>query len=132
MLIVIIVLLTRKKKPVVKAAEPPPDPYKKAMERLEKLRQARPAAKEYYSELTDIFRIYIAEKKGIHSMQKTTDDLVQQLRGLNMPSDRFEELAQSLRTADFVKFAKYVPSDDDDNRVFGVIKNIIQHFEQAP
>lgn len=132
LLILLVVLLTRKKKPVVKAAEPPPDPYKKAMERLEKLRLAKPAAKEYYSELTDIFRLYIAEKKGIHSLQKTTDDLVLQLRGLTMPSGRFEELAQSLQLADFVKFAKYVPTGDDDNHVFDVIKNIIQHFEQAP
>ena len=76
---------------------------------MEKLVKEKPETKQYYSELVDIFKVYVLAKTGIHSLQNTTDDLVKQLRGLNIPKDQFEQLSQSLRLSDFVKFAKYIP-----------------------
>ena len=64
------------------------------------------------------------------SMQKTTDDLVVQLRGLPMDRLQFEKLAQSLRLSDFVKFARYVPSAEDDRNTFETIKNAIVAIEK--
>ena len=131
LLILILVLLFRKKKkPVVEIVQPPVDPYKVAMEELEKLQIEKPAAKQYYSKLVDIFRVYILAKKGIHSLQNTTDDLVVQLSNLNMPKDQFDQISQALRLSDFVKFAKYIPSAEDDKNVFGTIVRTIQQIEQ--
>jgi len=64
------------------------------MEQLRKLQVEKVDAKQYYSRLTDIFRVYVFEKKGIHSLQNTTHDLVAQLRSLNMPKDQFDQLAR--------------------------------------
>ena len=100
------------------------------MEELEKLQREKPEAKQYYSRLIDIFRVYVSAKKGIHSLQNTTDDLVMQLRNLNIPKDQFDQLAQGLRLSDFVKFAKYVPSPEDDKTVFNVIAGTIRQIEQ--
>ncbi|MBL7745490.1 MAG: hypothetical protein JNN00_18615 [Chitinophagaceae bacterium] len=86
--------------------------------------------KEYYSKLVDIFRLYVEKKKGIHSLQKTTDDLVVQLKTIPVTRDLFEKLSQSLRLADFVKFAKYIPSDDDNRNTFETIKRTISEIEQ--
>lgn len=130
LLLILVLIFRKKKKPVVQAIAPPPDPFLVAMGKLEKLQKERPDTKQYYSWLVDIFREYVFAKKGIHSMQDTTDDLVKQLRSLNMPKDQLEKLTQSLRLSDFVKFAKYVPTDDDDKNTFSTIGRSIQQIEQ--
>jgi len=131
LLIIILVLVFRKKKkPVVTIVEQPVDAYKEAMTKLETLLLEKPAAKQYYSRLVDIFRVYVLSKTGIHSLQNTTDDLVSQLRGLQISKEQFEQLSQSLRLSDFVKFAKYIPSENDDKNAFGVISGSIQQIEQ--
>jgi LPXTG-motif cell wall-anchored protein len=130
LLLILVLIFRKKKKPVVQAIAPPPDPFLVAMGKLEKLQKERPDTKQYYSWLVDIFREYVFAKKGIHSMQDTTDDLVKQLRSLNMPKDQLEKLTQSLRLSDFVKFAKYVPTDDDDKNTFTTIGRSIQQIEQ--
>lgn len=128
--IILVLIFRKKKKPVVAMVEPPIDPYKEAMTQLEKLQKEKPEAKQYYSKLVDIFRIYVLNKTGIHSLQNTTDDLVSQLRGLKMPKEQFEKLSQSLRLSDFVKFAKYIPSAEDDKNSFDTINSSIQQIEQ--
>ncbi len=125
LILLLVLLLRKKKKPVVQVAMPPPDPFKIAMEQLESLLEKKPETKEYYSAVVDVFRVYVLAKTGIHSLQNTTDDLVSQMRRLNIPREQFEQLGQSLRLSDFVKFAKYVPSPDDDRNVFETIKNTI-------
>ena len=64
-------------------------------------------------------------------MQKTTDDLVLQMKDLGLPKEQFDKLSQSLRLIDFVKFAKYIPSDEDDKTVFDSIKNSIEAIEKT-
>jgi len=130
LLLILVLIFRKKKKPVVQVVQPPADPYREAMAALEKLQQEKLEAKQYYSRLIDIFRVYVFAKKGIHSLQNTTDDLVLQLRHLNIPKDQFDQLAQGLRLSDFVKFAKYIPSADDDKSVFNVIMKAIQQIEQ--
>ncbi len=78
------------------------NPYEEAMKKLEQLRQVSAPAKTVHSKLTDIFRMYIFRKKGIHSLQKTTDDIVLQLKGQGLKQEQFEKLSQALRLSDFV------------------------------
>jgi len=129
LLLILILIFRRKKKPVTEVVQPPADPFKEAMEQLKKLQTEKVDAKAYYSRLTDIFRVYVFQKKGIHSLQNTTHDLVAQLRSLNMPKDQFDPLEQGLMLSDFVKFAKYVPSPDNDKYVFDIIVSAIQQLE---
>jgi LPXTG-motif cell wall-anchored protein len=126
---IIYILLKKKKKPV--RATPPPDAYAEAKKELEKLRKENQPLKLFYTKLIDIFRLYIFQRKGIASLQETTDDLVLQLRSLNLPEDEFRQLAQVLRMSDFVKFAKYEPEKDDAINSFNVIKNSIDKIEQS-
>ena len=130
LIILLLFYLLRKKKPVVVATAPVIDPYQEAMKQLDKLQQERPDQKQYYSRLIDIFRGYADKKKGIRSLQKTTDDLVVQLIEIPISKEQSERLSQALRLGDFVKFAKYVPSTDDDKTVFETIKNSITAIEK--
>ena len=129
LLLILVLVFRRKKKPTPVVVQTPPDPFKEAMEQLKKLQAEKVDAKQFYSRLTDIFRIYVFEKKGIHSLQNTTHDLVGQLRSLNIPKDQFDQLEQGLMLSDFVKFAKYVPSPDNDKYVFDIIVGTIQQIE---
>ena len=126
----LLVYALRKKKPVPVAAAPALNPYEEAIKQLDKLQQDNPEQKQYYSRLVDIFRVYVYRKKDIHSLQKTTDDLVVQLRNLGLPKGDFEKLAQVLLLSDFVKFAKYVPSAEDSRNSFDVIKSSINAIEK--
>lgn len=105
--------------------------YDEAMKGLEELQQSKPDAKQYHSRLVEIFRLYVYRRKGILSLQKTTDDLVLQLKELGLPKEQFEKLSQSLRLSDFVKFAKYIPSNDDDMNCFKIIFESIKQIEQS-
>jgi hypothetical protein len=122
-----------KKKKVTSADKPKItiDPYDEAIRDLERLQKEKPAPKEYYSKLTNIFRLYVFRKKGILSLQKTTDDLIIQLKVLNLDTGQYDKLSQSLRLSDFVKFAKYIPSADDDRNSFEEIKKSIMTIEKT-
>lgn len=106
-------------------------PFEEAMEQLKKLAKDRPGAMQYYSRLTDIFRLYLFRKKGIHSLQKTTEEIIWQLRNINLSKAETNTLSYSLRLSDFVKFAKYIPTEDDDRIMVEEIKNAIIVIEKA-
>ncbi|MET0394532.1 MAG: hypothetical protein ABW019_15410 [Chitinophagaceae bacterium] len=131
LLLLIVVWLSRKKKPVAAAvAVPPADPYQAALRQLEALQHKQLDAGAWYSELTGIFRTYIHDKKGIRSLQQTSDGLITQLRSLGMPPAEFDPLAQVLMLGDFVKFARYVPAAAENEVSRGVIKRSIDRIEQ--
>ncbi len=123
----------RKKKPVpaVPQIAAGINPYEEAMKELEQLLQLKPGVKEFHSKLTGIFRLYIYQRKGILSLQKTTDDLVLQIKALNMDKEQFDKLAQALRLSDFVKFAKYIPSEEDSRICLEEIKHSIMSIEKS-
>ncbi len=124
--------LLRKKTPAAfRAPEVMIDPYEEAMKQLEQLQRDKTEAKKYHSKLTDIFRLYVFRKKGILSLQKTTADLILQLRDLNFAREKFDKLSEALRLSDFVKFAKYVPTQEDDKKVFDEIYNSIMTIEKS-
>jgi len=124
----IIYLLVRKKK---KPAPKPKliDPFKEAKLELEKLQKENLSSKLFYTKLVDIFRLYVSGRRGIASLQKTTDDLVVQLRLLKLSEEDFSQLAQTLRMSDFVKFAKYEPNEADKANSFKTIKSSIDKIE---
>lgn len=72
--------------------------------------------KEYYSELTDTLRRYISERYSLSAMEKTTDEIVEEifpvLDGDIVNKNRLQEV---LQLADFVKFAKHEPLPDQND-----------------
>lgn len=73
--------------------------------------------KEYYSQVTDVLRIYIEERYTIPAMEQTTDEILASFgRQKDKPGVKtLENLRQVLTLADLVKFAKYLPLPDDHN-----------------
>lgn len=128
-ILVMVYLLTRRKKPKA-TVEKIVDPFEEAMQQLDALQKQNLPIKEYYTRLTEIFRTYMTKKKNISSLQKTTDELVTQLRTLHMDPEDYQKLANVLRLCDFVKFAKYQPGTEDARIALSLIKNSIQSIEK--
>jgi len=127
-----------RKKPPAKPVQKPVSklsPYQEAMESMEALRKEgfpqKNETKQYYTRLNDILRHYVSRKLGISSLEKTNDELVMQLRQTKLSKDDYTLLAQLLRMADFVKFAKYVPSVAEQEETWHSFKNSIGKLEAS-
>lgn len=127
----IIYFLRKKKKPAVAVSQPVSklSPVEEAMQLLNELKKEdlprKGEAKLYYTRLNDILRWYVFRKFNISSLEKTNDELVLQLRQTRLSQPDYTALAQALRMADFVKFAKYTPTVEDQEQTFEVIRNSI-------
>ena len=88
------------------------NPYERATESLESLRESRlwqaGKVKEYHTELTDIVRRFIEESTGIRATDMTSDETIAEVE-----SGKWKVEGSLLRsiftTADLVKFAKSEP-----------------------
>lgn len=115
---------------------PPPldrTAYKTAMQQLDKLQKEAKVsgeAKPYYTQLITIFRTYLKTGKGIQSFSKTTDDLWLQLGAAKIPGDEYNQLLQTLRLSDLVKFAQYRPDNDISTAALNTIRQSITTIEQ--
>jgi hypothetical protein len=104
--------------------------YEEAMKSLDELKSRRlpetGQLKPYYTGLNDILRLFVSRKLQIATMEKTNEELIMQLKGLNIPNEQFSLLVQALRMSDFVKFAKYRPDEEENHRNFEIIKSSIE------
>ena len=123
--------LRRRKRTPIAETKSGMDAYDEAMKQLSLLSVETKDVKQFHSRLSSIFRTYVLKRKGIHSLQKTTDDLVWQLKNQGMEPEAFEKMAQALRLSDFVKFAKYIPSVEDNQQCFISIQQAIKLLEHT-
>ena len=73
--------------------------------------------KLFYSGVTDALREYIVARYGVGAMEMTTAEIFQDLRKTDVPADLYEEMKALFERADFVKFAKYVATPEDNATV---------------
>ena len=105
-------------------------PYEEAIKSLGELKKQKlPEAgqvKLFYTRLNDILRMFVLREFQIAGMEKTNDELIMQLKQLDMSNEQFSRLAQVLRMSDFVKFAKYLPGEKDNAENFDIIQSSIE------
>jgi hypothetical protein len=104
-------------------------PYDEAVAALQELGKQellkKGEVKQYYTRLHDIFRVFVFRKWQMNVLDKTSEELILQLKKVDMPYPQFTKLSQSLRMGDFVKFAKYVPAEQESLENFNVIQSSI-------
>lgn len=114
-LVALFFYLRRRKQP-----PPPPPPPRRApahllaLEQLGRLEKRKlwqqGAVKEYHSELTRILREYLERRYDIVALERTTGEILEQLRPkFGMDEEMKEQLRELLQTVDLVKFAKAQP-----------------------
>ena len=73
--------------------------------------------KQFYSGVTDALREYIVARYGVGAMEMTTAEIFEGLRGTDIPADLYMEMKDLFERADFVKFAKYIATPEDNATV---------------
>jgi len=69
--------------------------------------------KEYYSQLSQALRQYLEYRFPMPALDRTTSELLVEFRRIEMPLDHQSILRYFFDTGDLVKFAKYVPSEEE-------------------
>lgn len=108
-------------------------PYEEAMQALDKLSLRNVnngEVKIYYSEMNDILRRYISRKFEVSTFERTNEELIMEISKLGIPRDAFSSLAESLRISDFVKFAKYQPTADDNRNNLMIVTSSIELLDK--
>ncbi|MBO4434115.1 MAG: hypothetical protein J5769_01510 [Bacteroidales bacterium] len=73
--------------------------------------------KQFYSGITDALREYIAARYGVGALEMTSAEIFDGLKGSDIPPGLYGELKELFERADFVKFAKYVATDEENATV---------------
>lgn len=108
------------KKPILESVskEPPLPPHIIALNLLDNIRNEKlwqkGKYKEYYSELTEVLRAYIERRFQIKGLEMTSSEILDSLKTLQKEhKTAYEALYQILQLADLVKFAKWIPTDEE-------------------
>lgn len=112
----IVYYLKRKKarRPIFQVRpKPKRPPHEVALGALEALKQKKlwqsGRVKDYYSEMTDIIRLYVEDRFRIRALEMTTEEIQQALQTTEAPVFARSRLHETLVSADLVKFAKAQP-----------------------
>jgi hypothetical protein len=99
--------------PVPAPAAPPRPPHEIAYAELERLLSAglleAGRVKEFYIELAEIVRRYVASRFGVDTFERTSWEILEALRAARLSIKVTTALSEFFSACDLVKFAKYVP-----------------------
>lgn len=87
--------------------------------------------KAFYSGITDALREYISDRYGIGAMEMTTSEIFADMKKVDAPADLLGEMKELFERADFVKFAKYIASDEDNASALPVAVRFVTSTYQA-
>lgn len=119
-----------------KHEEPKLSPYEVAIRDLNVLKEQNLCAtgqeKVYYTNLTDILRIYLQDRFGINALEMTTSQITRALNSNPETKSHNDMIRQILEVADFVKFAKVRPLPEDNVRSFNSALRFVEDTKPAP
>lgn len=114
---------------------PPLPPHVAAIRALEALRARKlwqsGRCKQYYSELTDILRTYLAERYDFGAREMTSDEILREIRRRDLPKRCTTDLHGILREADMVKFAKAEPDAEQNEANYSKAYDFVEQTKPA-
>lgn len=87
--------------------------------------------KAFYSGITDALREYISERYGVGAMEMTTSEIFADLKNTDAPDELLAEVKQLFELADYVKFAKFVASDEENAAALPVAVRFVTQTYQS-
>lgn len=120
-----------RKEGTVLKKKPEPSPYEVAIKKLHELKAKnlweQGMEKEYFTQLTEILRIYLDKRFGINAMEMTSREIMDHLYNSDI-RDKRDYMRQILSVADFVKFAKVRPLPADNIAAY---ENAVKFVEET-
>jgi hypothetical protein len=113
----------KKKNPIkglIFKEKPADPPHVIALRELERIKNEKPwqkgQVKFFYSELTDVLRIYMENRFSFPAMEQTSHEILRSLKAVDLPDEKLlPKMKKILETADLAKFAKYEPLPDEND-----------------
>jgi hypothetical protein len=106
-------------------------PYNEAMQQLQKIKiynlGDNTELKKYHLALSTTLKQYISRIQNNNKLSATTSDLLIFCKTKNIEAT---ELASTLRCGDVVKFAKYLPTSEENEQCWQNIKSTIEILEK--
>ncbi|MBP5504758.1 MAG: hypothetical protein J6X89_01490 [Bacteroidales bacterium] len=103
-------------KPIVK--DPP---HIVALRALDKIRKQKlwqnDKQKQFYTEVTDALRVYVAGRYGIVAMERPSREMLADLKQQDIEPALYDKMEELFTRADLVKFAKYLASAEENEEV---------------
>ena len=125
-----------KKEGTILPPKPLPSPYKQALSRLKTLHARKlwenGKEKEYFTELTDILRVYLYRRFGINAMEMTSRQIMETLADNQSVKDKRDYMRNILNMADFVKFAKVRPLPEDNEAAYNNAMKFVEETKPTP
>ncbi|MBE6222066.1 MAG: hypothetical protein E7125_01240 [Bacteroidales bacterium] len=101
----------------------------KALRKLDKYRSDKywkpENQKTFYSGVTDALREYIVSRFGVAAMEMTTAEIFDGLKESDIPEDLYAQMKDLFERADFVKFAKFTATDEENATVLPRAVNFV-------
>ncbi|MFH0802093.1 MAG: hypothetical protein V2A78_06870 [bacterium] len=130
LLVLFLLHLRRKSRAATEAVKPVRPPWETALENFSALENSGLISdgkiKEFYVRLTDIFRIYLEERYGIPALDRTTMELYGEMKKGEVPREHAGAARDLLARCDQVKFAKYVPPEEEIKTALAEGRRIVQ------
>ncbi len=111
----------KKHKPLFMPPKEVMPPYVQAIRSLDSIKDEKlwqPGnEKEYYTRLVDTVRAYLDGEFGISAMEQTSTEILRDMEKCDkIEATECEKIKDMLTTADYVKFAKFTPLQDENAR----------------
>ena len=109
-----------------------------AFERLESLKSEhlceKGKIKEYYTELTDILRLYLSKRYGVSAQELTSGEILNLIKTNHFVTDPicYGYLKDVLHLSDLVKFAKWSPLPNENDKSFNEVYDFIEQTKEEP
>jgi hypothetical protein len=114
----------------IKTPEPQRPAHEVALESLEELLKkdllSDGLIKEFYSDISEIIRRYIEGRYFIPALEETSREILIELNGQDISEEMLLKAKESLELSDLVKFAKYKPSDEENQNVVSWTKEFVE------
>ncbi len=117
--ILVMLYLQRPKRTVRPEARilPPDEQAKQALSEIREMRLWQQGMdKEYHTAITDTLRQYIGRRFEVHTLERTSEEILEALQHNDDAQQGFLRLQRILRLADLVKFAKLHPSPTENEQ----------------
>lgn len=128
----LIIMHRRKDDPAFTRKDPP---HIVALRKLDQYRGSKlwvpEKQKSFYSGVTDALREYISSRYGVSAMEMTTAEIFADMKDTDVPKELLSEVKELFERADFVKFAKFVASDDDNASVLPLAVRFVTETYQT-
>ena len=102
-----------------------------ALRELEQLKEKKlweaGKVKQYYSELSEIIRVYIENRWQISAMEMVSSEIIVELQKVSIFKEEIIRIEKMFEMADLVKFAKWNPLPSDHHLAFQFGKQFVEN-----